>query len=71
MKIVESKDTKRFDIADYMKNFSRENQTRDRQTDSNSRKLTLEDLKNYRSKTSKIFIKDTSEENGLKMLKIG
>jgi hypothetical protein len=66
MKIVEGRDTKRFDITDYMKNFSRENQTGDLQIDNNKNKnknkLTLADLKNYRNKTSKTFLKDTSKE---------
>ena len=61
MKIIEGKkylDTQRFDLADYMKNFSRETQTRDNNLNVNKGKLTLADLKNYRDKSNKMFIVD-------------
>lgn len=58
MKIVEGRkylDTQRFDLADYMKNFSREGQTRDNITP-NKNKLTLADLQAARDKSNKSFI---------------
>jgi hypothetical protein len=62
MKAIEG--SKRFDIADYMKNFSRESQSRDSQIDTNSsrNKLTLADLQAARSKSTSFFVKDTSED---------
>ena len=63
MRVIEGRDTERFDITDYMKNFSRESQTRDPQIDRNKNKLTLADLKNYTSKTNRTFIKNTAEDD--------
>jgi hypothetical protein len=65
MKVIEGKkylDPKRFDITDFMSNFSRENQTRDRQIDNNKNKLTLADLKNYREKSNKTFLVDKQSD---------
>ena len=59
MKVLEGKkyiDNKRFDIAEYMKNFSRENQPRD--NNPNKSKLTLQDLKNARDKSNRTYIVD-------------
>jgi hypothetical protein len=64
MKIVEGRkylDTQRFDLADYMKNFSREAQTRDNNVNKN--KLTLADLKNYINKSNKTFLIDKQSDN--------
>ncbi len=49
-------------LADYMSNFSRETQTRNRQTDRNSNKLTIADLKNYVNKSNKPFIIDKNSD---------
>jgi hypothetical protein len=62
MKVIEGKkylDPKRFDIAEYMKNFSREQTNDTRQT--NNKKLTLADLQNYVNKSSKTFLIDKSD----------
>jgi hypothetical protein len=61
MKVVEGRkysDTQRFDLADYMKNFSREQQTRPE----TNKKLTLADLMNHREKSNKDFIIDKQSE---------
>jgi hypothetical protein len=60
MKMIEGRDTKRFDIAEYMKNFNRE-QSKDSRTETN-KKLTLADLKNYREKSSKTFLIDKQSD---------
>ena len=63
MRVIEGRDTKRFDITGYLKNFSRESQTRDPQIDRNRNKLTLADLKTYTNKTNKTLIKNTAEDD--------
>jgi hypothetical protein len=63
MKIAEGRkylDSQRFDLADYMKNYSRERGT-DNSTP-NKNKLTLQDLKNYRDKSNKSFLIDRRSE---------
>ena len=52
---------KNFDMREFMKHYSREQQTRDPQI-YNKSKLTLADLKNYRSKANKTLIKNTIED---------
>jgi hypothetical protein len=65
MKVIEGK--KYLEFSDFLKYSDRINQTRDRQIDTNNNngskdKLTLEDLKNYTSKTGKTFIKDREDD---------
>jgi hypothetical protein len=47
-------------LADYLNNLSREGQATENNTPNKS-KLTLADLKNYRGKSNKTFIKNTAE----------
>jgi hypothetical protein len=61
MKIVESKDTKRFDMTDYMSNFSPESQTRDNNV--NKSKLTPEDFQAIRKRKPKAFFIKNIEDD--------
>ena len=63
MKVITGKkylDSEHFDLADYMKNFSRETQTRDNNVNKN--KLTLADLQAARRKSNKSFIIDKQSD---------
>ena len=62
MKVIEGRKylDEHFDIADYMKNFSREGQTRDNNV--NKGKLTLADLQATRDKSNKSFIIDKQSD---------
>jgi hypothetical protein len=63
MKVITGKkylDSEYFDLADYMKNFSRETQTRDNNVNKN--KLTLADLQAARRKSNKSFIIDKQSD---------
>jgi hypothetical protein len=65
MKVIEGRkylDTQRFDLADYMNNFSRGSQAKDPQMDRNKNKLTLADLRNYVNKSSKTFLIDKQSD---------
>ncbi|MFZ0741485.1 MAG: hypothetical protein WAM54_07830 [Nitrososphaeraceae archaeon] len=53
-------DSEHFDLADYMKNFSRETQTRDNNVNKN--KLTLADLQAARRKSNKTFLFDKQSD---------
>jgi hypothetical protein len=53
---------KNFDMREFMKHYSLEQQTRDPQMDRNKNKLTLMDLKNHISKTNKTFIIDKQSD---------